>query len=198
MSKVERWKGIFGKSKAPKKTVRVGNSFEEFTHTQAYRFNQLTKSNGGQRSRGDGNPFDQAKYSLGDAAFRLMTSEADVVRRAASGEAHLFVPAAGIKGRWRYLSPDDKATESSDLMLNSGHLALTIGTCRQLATSECAEVSVLLFPTSADAATLEFDAETAAVLSTSGKRKIAFLMAKPRRISRDELVLMAPLLRHSL
>lgn len=193
MSIIERWKGLFGKSEAPKKTVHVGESFEELTHTQAYRFNELSEASGKHRLKENDNPFDRAKYSLGDAAFRLMTSEADVLRRAASGEMHLFVSTNGTIGRWRYLSPDGSSTESSETELTGGHLALPVGTCQGLVSAESVEASVLHFPKTTNAALLEFDAKTQALLSTSGGRSVDFLLTTPLRVARDQILLMAPL-----
>ena len=193
MSKVERWKGIFSKSKPSKKTVRVGDSFEEFTHTQAYRFEQLAQANGKQRQETARNPFDRAHYSLGDAAFRLMTSEADVLGMAGAGDIYLFIPTSGISGRWRHLASTGGATESPEMTLNAGHLALTVASCQELATSPSVEVSLLHFPRIAGVSTLEFDAGTEAALSTSADTSVAFLMTTPRRVGRDEIMLLASL-----
>jgi len=197
MSRIGRWKEVFGKSEKPKMTVRTRDSFEELTDTQAYRFEELTNGSDGVRSSENENPFDQSRYSLGDVAFRLMTTELDVLGRAASGTIDLFVPVDGLAGRWRYLAPDGRATISSGMVLRSGYLALTIGACEKLAEFDNIEVEMLVFPKLADPAALGFDGETQAVLSTSGNKRISFYLTTSREIDRDGVVIMAPLVARS-
>ncbi len=197
MSRIGRWKDVFGKSEKPKMTVRTRDSFEELTDTQAYRFEELTNTSDGVRLWENENPFDQSRYSLGDAAFRLMTTELDVLGRAASGAINLFVPVDGLAGRWQYLAPDGRATTSSGMVLRSGYLALTIVACEKLAELDNIEVGMLVFPKLADPAAFGFDGETQAVLSTSGNKRISFCLTTSRKIDRDGVVIMAPLVARS-
>lgn len=191
MSRANQWRKIFGHTE--KQKVRVGAKLEELTDTQAYRFEELTHANAGDSKTANGNPLEQSRYSLDEAAFRLMISEEDVLQRAVSGAIALFTGVAGFTGRWRRVASNGSAVESSVLTLRSGYLALTVGACRELIRHGATSVSILEFPNLSDPATAELDDETLTVLSAWGKQKKSFCVSEPQRVDRSRIVLLAPL-----
>ncbi len=192
MPKASRWKHIFGQTK-PKVPVQVGDKAETMTVTQAYRFDELSEPGQEDAPPANQNPLDQSKYSLADAAFRLMVSEDDLLKRAASGVVKLYTNAAGLEGRWRRIGGDGKTLESSPRTLRCGYLELTALSCLELATHGGANVLVFELPNILDPSALELDAETLQELSAWGSEKKCFCVREPRRVSRDEIVLLAPL-----
>jgi len=190
--KVSRWKMIFGHQK-PKTPVQVGNKAEEMTDTQAYRFNELTHADRRDAMPRNDNPLDQSRYTLDEAAFRLMTDEADILQRAASGAVKLYANAAGLEGRWRRLDGKGDSVESSLRTLRSGFLELTAVSCMELASYGGTDVLVFELPDIPDPSFLDLDAETLQELSAWGSEKKCFCLGEPKRVGRDEIVLLSPL-----
>lgn len=191
--KVSQWKKIFGLSRKPKVTVQVGSKAEEMTETQAYRFDELAQSNIQERKAPSDNPLEQSRYTLEEAAFRLMTGKGDILKQAGEGLVDLYVNAAGLSGRWRRIDGDSKATESSTRALRSGYLGLTALSCKELALRGHTDVLVFELPDIRDPSKLEFDAESLQELSAWGHGKKCFCVQQPLRVDREEVVLLAPL-----
>jgi hypothetical protein len=190
--KDSRWKKIFGNRK-PTVPVRVGDNAEEMTETQAYRFDELTQTDQQDARPVNDNPLDQSRYSLADAAFRLMTDEADLLQRAAANSIKLYTDVAGLAGRWRRMDGNGDAVESSLRTLRSGYLELSTLSCLDLASIGSTNVSVFELPDIFDPSTLELDAETLRDLSAWGSEKKCFCVTEPKRVSTDEVILLAPL-----
>ena len=192
MPKDSGWKKIFG-SRKPTVPVRVGDKAEEMTETQAYRFDELTQAGRQDARPVSDNPLDQSRYSLADAAFRLMTDEADLLQRAAANSIKLYTDVSGLAGRWRRIDGSGDAMESSLRTLRSGYLKLSTLSCLDLASIGSTNVSVFELPDIFDPSTLELDAETLQELSAWGREKKCFCVPEPKRVSTDEVILLAPL-----
>lgn len=193
MSRSKPYKRILEHLMKPKVAVQVGPKVEEMTDTQAYRFVELTEANAGERRPANDNPFEQARYSLEDAAFRLMLGEDEILSRAVSGSIGLYASVAGLEGRWRQLGRPGETLESSTRTLRSGYLALTVASCKELALRGEARVSTFELPELPDPDKLELDGATLQELSAWGKQEKCFCVCEPQRVNRDDIVLMAPL-----
>ncbi len=193
MPKDSPWKKILGRSGKPKVPVVVDGKAEVMTHTQAFRFGELSKTGAQQIPSPSDNPLEQPCYSLGDAAFRMMRSEADLLQMALAGSIRLYVNVAGMTGRWRRVAGDGEVTESSERQLSSGYLALNTGSCEELADQGNSNVLVFEFPDIADKSRLNFDAETLQELSISGAAEIFFYVGAACRVSLGDVVMLAPL-----
>lgn len=187
------YKKILRHLKRPKVAVQVGRKVEEMTDTQAYRFVELTETDTGAPGPANDNPFEQARYSLEEAAFRLMISEEEILRRAASGSIRLYASVAGSEGRWRRPGRTGEALESSVRTLRSGYLALTESSCKELALSGGANVLTFELPDLPDPAKLDLDGETLQELSAWGQQKKCFCVCEPQRLNRNDVVLLPPL-----
>ncbi len=171
MSSISRWKKLFGRTGKPTFKVLVGEATEEMTDTQAYRFDELTHAGPRDSRAASSNPLEQPVYSLAEAAFRLMSSEEDLLHRAAAGSIRLFTNAAGFTGRWRRVDTNGETVESSARILSSGYLALTILSCKELSLSGASSVLVFEYPLMSDPSVLNFEAQTLQELSAWGGRK---------------------------
>ncbi len=193
MPKASRWKKIFGNYRKPTVKVQVGEKDEEMTDTQAFRFRELTQTATRDAPVMNGNPLEQSRYTLEQAAFRLMASEVDVLQRAASGSIGLYADVAGLEGRWRRLDRDGDTMESSLRALRSGYLGLTSHSCQELALTGGTNIYVFEFPDVSDLSVLDLDFETLQELSAWGSEKKCFCLREPRWLDRDSIVLLAPL-----
>ncbi|MCH8100478.1 MAG: hypothetical protein IIB74_08580 [Proteobacteria bacterium] len=192
MLNASRWKNIFGCVQKPTVTVQVGDTVEELTDTQAYRFEELTRGGARKAQAVYDNPLAQPRYSLEEAAFRLMTSEDAILQRAASGTVKLYANAAGLAGRWRRLDANGGSVESSLRTLRSGYLGLTVLSCNELALSGSTRVLVFEFPDISDQSALNLDVETLQELSAWSKEKKVFCLSEPWWVDRDAIVVPAP------
>jgi hypothetical protein len=190
MSASGGWKSILARSEKPKVTVTVGKSAQDLTHTQARRFNELTRGAVVAAPAANDNPLEQSRYSLEDAAFRRMTSADDILKRAASGAINLYVSAKGLRGCWRRLAANGDRIESSVRKLRSGHLRLAKHLCKELALTGVTSARVLEYPDDADLYFLDFDIEMLEELSAWGHEKKIFCMSEPRGIVRGEVILL--------
>ena len=91
MSKINRWKEIFGYTGKRKTPVRVGKKYEDMTGTQADRFDELKLP-----KRADSQPDAstaprKTRYALAEASDRLNVSEKHLLQEAASGSINLYV-----------------------------------------------------------------------------------------------------------
>ena len=184
---------ILGQTAKPKVPVVVGKKVEQMTETQSYRFAQL---NDGDKLKSDptaGNPLEDLRYRLVDAAFRLMISEKELLQKAALGSIRLYTDATGLTGRWQRERVDADAVQSSPRRLKSGFLALDVKACAGLVTQGSTSVSVLELPGSANPAGIDLDSETLQTLSAWGLGNKQFLLEEPLVIDRNRVVLLSPL-----
>jgi len=193
MSKINRWKEIFGYAGIQKTRVRVGKKFEKMTGTQAHRFEELT-----QPKRADSQPDAstaprKTRYALAEASDRLNVSEERLLQEAASGSVKLYVDAGGLKGRWRRGANDSGSMVSSVQTLTSGYLALTSRSCSDMANFGSINVSVLEFRCPSDPSAVDLDRETMAALSAWGDCEKYFCLREPLWVDRNRIVLLAPL-----
>ncbi|MCG8369728.1 MAG: hypothetical protein MJA32_04340 [Proteobacteria bacterium] len=193
MSRSVQWRKIFGFSKKPTVKVRLGDRLEKLTDTQAYRFEELNQKNTGGRPAESRNPFEASRYSLEDAAFRLMVGDEAILQMAASGSVDLYTSVAGLVGCWRQEAIDGSVVDSPEVTLRSGYLALTLDGCRDLARRGQARVSRFEFKRLPDPSVTELDGETLAVLSTWDGDEVSFVAREPRTVEQDDTVLLAPL-----
>jgi hypothetical protein len=173
--------------------VQVSGKDAELTDTQAYRFDELTHTDKRTSQTVPVNPIEQPRYSLEDAAFRLMTSESVILQRATSGSIKLYASAAGLAGRWRRLDGNGNSMESSLRTLRSGYLGLTALSCKELELHGGAKVLVFEFPDNPDLSALDLDFETQQELSAWGTEKKCFCVSEPHWVDSDGVVLLAPL-----
>jgi hypothetical protein len=191
--KDSNWKKLLGRSGKTKVPVIVDGKAEVMTDTQAYRFGELTKT-GSQRVPSDGgSPLEESVYSLSDAAFRLMLSDAELLQKAAAGSIRLYANVAGMTGRWRRVGADGEVAESSARTLPSGYLALMQRSSAELAASGGCVVQVFELPDIETPSTLNFDPETLQELSAWGDAKKFFCVSAPCRLGPGDVVLLAPL-----
>jgi len=193
VSGTSQYKRILRQIIKPKVSVKVGRKVEEMTDTQAYRFAELSQGDTEASQAPSGNPFEQSRYSLAEAAFRLMLSEDEILERAAAGAIGLYVGVAGFEGCWRRLDENGGAMESSVRTLRRGYLRLAASSCRAFAQKHHVDVSIAELPKSPVPPALDIDSETLQELSAWGGEKKCFFLRAPRRIGRDALVLLAPL-----
>lgn len=190
VSNASRWKKIFGSAKSPTVTVQVGAKSEDMTDTQAYRFEELKRNSSQILPKLNVNPLEQARYSLDDAAFRLMTNKADILQRAAAGSIKFYVNAAGFSGRWRRMDGPGDTAESSIQTIRSGYLELTNQSCKQLSLHDHASVSVFVLPDVPDPSGLVLDNEMLQELSAWGGGMKCFCVIEPQRVNREEIILL--------
>lgn len=88
-------------------------------------------------------PFDKPFYALAEAAFRLMLSEDEILKKAANGRMRLYIDAAGVSGKWRRRAPDGRIGESLVRTMPSGYLRLRRRACQELADTGQATVKTL-------------------------------------------------------
>ena len=193
VSGTSQYKKILRHIIKPKVSVKVGRKVAEMTDTQAYRFAELSQGDAELQQEPEGNPFEQLRYSLEEAAFRLMIDEDEILRRAASGTIGLYVNAAGFEGRWRRLDASGNVRESSMRTLRCGYLALTELSCRDLASNDNTRILLAELPASPVDAGLELDGETLQELSAWGGEKKCFCLHETRTVSRSDIALLAPL-----
>lgn len=193
MSKINRWKEIFGYAGKQKTRVRVGKKYEDMTGTQAQRFEELTPP-----KRADSQPDAstaprKTRYALAEASDRLNVSEKHLLQEAASGSVKLYVDAGGLKGRWRRGANDSGSIVSSVQTLTSGYLALTSRSCSEMENFGSINVLVLEFHCPSDPSAVDLDRETMAALLAWGDCEKNFCLREPLWIDRNKIVLLAPL-----
>jgi len=193
VSETSPYKKILRHIIKPKVSVKVGRKVEEMTDTQAYRFAELSQGDAAASQASNDGPFERSRYSLEEAAFRLMVDEDEILRRAAAGSVNLYTSAAGFEGRWRRLSDNGDASESSLRTLQRGYLRLTASSCRELAVKKHVDLSLVELPESPVPPALDIDHETLQELSAWGGEKKCFFLHATIRIDRDVVILLAPL-----
>ena len=192
MSGTSQYKKILQQIIKPKVPVKVGQKVEEMTDTQAYRFAELSQGDAETPKASKSNPFEQSRYSLEEAAFRLMVNEDEILQRAAAGMIGLYIEVAGLEGCWRRLDDNGDSMESSVRMLKGGYLALTAFSCRELTLTDGIRVLVAELPELPVPSALELDGETMQELSAWGRGKKCFCLSEPKTVGRKDVVLLAP------
>ncbi len=193
MARPGGWKKLFGRSKKPTVEVQVGDKAEVMTETQAYRFDELAQTGNRSRDAANDNPLEQSRYSLEEAAFRLMTSEAELVQRAAAGSLPLYTNAAGLTGRWRRIDANGEVVESSVRPVKSGCLRVPVAACKELALEGSARVTVLEYPADPELADLKLEHVITLELAAWGNEKKVFCLDAPQRVDLASVVLLPPL-----
>ncbi len=192
MSKIAQWKKILGHAEKEKVQVKVGPRVEELTVTQSYRFNQLSKRWEEEPAPVE-NPFEQSRYTLAEAAFRMLQSETRILEKAASGSLVVYINASGLQGCWQRETSAGDAARTSPQTLISGYLALTAESCRALLQGPGTTLAVLEYRRPPDPAAADFDASQAAALDAWGTGRKLFCLTEPLYVDRKNVVLMAPL-----
>ena len=191
MSKVGLWKNIFGHNE--KVAVNVGGRTELLTKTQSYRFSEINEKTDSQPQPSYSNPLEDARFSLFDAAFRLMISEDEVLAKAAAGDLRVYVDVAGMSGYWCRRDHDGSVSQSSVATINTGWLKLRAKACTDLAKHGRAIVRTLDLCEIADDVQTGLDDNTLANLTAWGPGKKQFFPLHPLTIERDMVVLLPPL-----
>ena len=191
MSKFGQWKSIFGHRE--KVAVKVGAKTELLTDTQSFRFNEISEARDTSPRPEYRNPLDDTRYSLDDAAFRLMITAEEVLARAAGGSLHLYVDVAGKSGHWARRDPAGNVSQSSVSTIRSGLLKLRSRACSDLAKHGRAVVRTLDLCRTNGLTMAGLDDDTVANLRAWGPGDKQFLPLHPLTIERDSVVLLPPL-----
>ncbi len=195
-------KNLFGRKQ--KVLVDVGGKKEPMTATQSYRFSEIQEARspteqetgdirGTPEQGGYHNPLEQSRYTLEEAAFRLMISGDEIIQRAAKGGLRLYVDVGGVEGRWCRREPSGRVSQSSPGTIVSGLLRLRSKSCKQLAASGHASVATLDLCTKADPVAAGIDHDTMANLIAWGKGDKQFFPTEPLFVDRSTVVLLPPL-----
>ena len=191
MSKIGLWKNIFGHKE--KVAVSVGGRTELLTQTQSYRFSEISEQTDAASRPSYSNPLEDARYTLSDAAFRLMISEDEVLAKAAAGGMRLYVDVAGMSGHWCRRDHEGNVSQSSVATISRGWLRLRSRACVDLAKHGRAIVRTLDLCEIADASQTSLDDNTLADLQAWGSGEKQFFPLHPLTIDRDLVVLLPPL-----
>ena len=149
MSKLQKWIKILGHVESPGVSVRIGDKLERLTDTQACRLDQIS---------GGHSPADVAVdcgvqipaddlCSLIEASLMSDTGERSVLEAAASNRIALYVDAKGLL--LSYLENANAAAETDYRPMTSGHLVLTVASCKELAANGRTHTTSLLLPSAA-------------------------------------------------
>lgn len=191
MSKIGRWKSIFGhREKVP---VKVGSKTEMLTDTQSIRFTEISETREAPLRPAYRNPLDDTRYSLEDAAFRLMISEDEVLARAAAGGLRLYADVTGQSGHWARRDLEGNVSQSSVSTIRSGLLKLRSKACNDLAKHGRAVVRTLDLCRTHGLTTADLDADTLANLRAWGPGDKQFFPLHPITIERHNIILLSPL-----
>lgn len=191
MPKAGLWKSIF--SQKEKVVVDVGGKPHSMTHTQKFRFEQLKKSERELNAKTYRNPFEDSRYSLDDAAFRLMIDPSELLRKAAAGKYPVYVDVGGVTGMWRRREPNGTISESEAATIQSGVLRLRRDTIQALHSDDGTQVRVLDYCDEAANSDERLDDFTLENLRGWGPGKKQFFPAAPMIIDRSVLILLPPL-----
>lgn len=193
MAKFRQSKAIFGQAEKERVSVKVGGSSVDMTDTQAYRFEELQKARASANGTSGGGVFDEPRYSLEDAAFRLMVPEKNLLQKAAAGQVRLFLSIAGIAGQWRSYCNDGTSNESASLVMERGYLALPVKSCGELLEQRRAEVAVVEFVSGVDPEALDLHADILAIFASWSHGNRFFCFTEPEEVRASDVYLMAPL-----
>ncbi len=191
MSKIGLWKNIFGHRE--KVAVKVGAKTEMLTDTQSFRFSEISETRDAPMRPTYRNPLDNTRYSLEDAAFRLMISADEVLARAAAGGLRLYVDVAGKSGHWARRDVEGNVSQSSVSTISRGLLKLRTKACHDLAKHGRAVVRTLDLCRTNGLTTADLDNDTLANLRAWGPGDKQFFPLHPLTIERDTVILLPPL-----
>ena len=191
MSKIGRWKNIFGHRE--KVAVKVGAKTEMLTDTQSFRFSEINQTRDAPLRPAYRNPLEDTRYELDDAAFRLMISVDEVLERAAAGGLRLYVDVAGKSGHWARRDLEGNVSQSSVSTIRSGLLKLRSRACSDLAKHGRAVVRTLDLCRTNGLTTAGLDDDTLANLRAWGPGDKQFFPLHPLTIERDTVILLPPL-----
>jgi hypothetical protein len=188
MSRISMWKNIFGHRE--KVAVEVDGKIELLTDTQSFRFSEISEMRDISSRQSYRNPLEDTCYRLEDAAFRLMVSEDEVLEKAAGGDLHLYVNAAGMPGRWRRRDQEGNVSQSVVATVRSGMLMLRSKACADLSKHGRAIVRALDLGRSNELSQAGIDENTLANLRAWGPGEKQFFPLHPLRVERDMVVLL--------
>ena len=191
MSKIGLWKNIFGHRE--KVAVKVGAKTELLTDTQSYRFNEISETRDAPLPAAYHNPLEDTRYTLEDAAFRLMITADEVLQRAAAGGLHLYVDVAGQSGHWARRDLEGNVSQSSVSTIRSGLLKLRSKACRDLARHGRAIVRTLDLCRTNGLTAAGLDGDTLANLRAWGPGDKQFFPLHPLTVEHDSVILLPPL-----
>ena len=193
MSKASQWREIFRYREKEKVTVRVGETLEEMTHTQAHRFEELSNLAKRDSQGRPGRPPLDTTYTLAEAAVRLNISDDRLLQKAASGRINLYVNAAGLKGCWRRGMSGDDFDQLSVQTLRSGYLSLATGRCPDIAEYETISVSRLELRGPLGFSSVELGRDIIEVMSSWGDHERIFFLVQPLCVDRNQILVVPPI-----
>ncbi len=191
MSTIGRLKNIFGHRE--KVAVKVGAKTELLTDTQSYRFSEISETRDAPMRSAYQNPLNDTRYSLEDAAFRLMITEDEVLAKAAAGGLRLYVDVAGMSGHWARRDLEGNVSQSSVFTIRAGLLKLRSRACDDLAKHGRAIVRTLDLCRTNGLTTAGLDDDTLANLRAWGPGDKQFFPLHPLTIERGDVILLPPL-----
>lgn len=191
MSKIGLWKNIFGHKE--KVAVSVGGRTELLTQTQSYRFSEISQQTDAPSRPSYSNPLEDTRYTVSDAAFRLMISEDEVLAKAAAGGMHLYVDVAGMSGHWCRRDHEGNVSQSSVTTIGMGLLKLRSRACADLSKHGRAIARTFDLCRTSDESQTNLDENTLANLRAWGPGEKQFFPLHPLTIDRDMVVLLPPL-----
>lgn len=191
MPKAGLLKSIFGQKE--KVVVDVGGESHAMTHTQKFRFEELRESQRELDSRTYRNPLEDRRYTLDDAAFRLMLSPDELLDKAIAGKYRVYVDASGATGTWRRREPNGAVTQSEVGTIRSGVLRLRKKSLHVLKDASSTQVAVLDYCDRAANTDERLDNHTFANLQGWGPGDKQFFPIAPMVVDRGMLILLPPL-----
>ncbi len=191
MSKAGLWKNIFGHKE--KVVVDVGGRPHAMTHTQKFRFEELRESQRELNANDYKNPLEDSRYSLDDAAFRLMLDPSQVLEIAITGRYRIYVDASGLTGIWRRREVNGTVSQSEVGTIQSGVLKLRRRSIRELVDADSAQVDVFDYCSRAATTDERLDNATLSNLQGWGPGDKQFFPVAPMVVDRDSLILLPPL-----
>ncbi len=192
MAKSSGLKRFFAQAK---KTVpiKVGSKLMQFTTTQAVRLGQLADRRRDAANDGAANVLEQPRYSLEDAAFRLLQAEDILLAEASDGKRRLYVSIADLKGRWMCRTDAGEVLQSSVQTPTGGYLALMEKDVRALAAHGVCGVTLLEMILPPDPQSADLSRGILTALSAWGDAKKVFRLEETLQVDRSKVFLMAPL-----
>ena len=191
MPKAGLWKNIF--SPKEKVVVDVGGKPHAMTHTQKFRFEELKESQRELNVNAYKNPLDDSRYTLDDAAFRLMMDPTEVLEKAIAGKYRIYVDASEVTGTWRRRELDGTVSQSEVVTIQSGVLRLRKKSIQALIDADCTQVSVFDYCTIAANTDERLDNYTLENLQGWGPGDKQFFPVAPMAVDRSMLFLLPPL-----
>ncbi len=191
MPKAGLFKSIFGQKE--KVVVDVGGTPHAMTHTQKFRFEELKESQRELNANAYKNPLEDSRYSLDDAAFRLMLSPDEVLDKAIVGKYRVYVDVSDVTGEWRRRELNGTVSQSEASTIRSGILRLRRKSLQALKDGGSAQVRVLEYCTRAAHTDQRLDNFTLANLQGWGPGDKQFFPVTPMVVDRSMLLLLPPL-----